>query len=344
MKPMMNRVTRLAATTAAAALAGSLAFAAGPGDGKTAYPVRPNWDTFWFGQYILDIGLEKLGYEIDHPKTLSGPPMFASLAQGDSHYAADTISPNHDAMYEEVGDAVIKIGPLMEPGSLQGYLIDRKTSEAHGIKYVEDLLKPEVAALFDSDGDGRAEMIGPSVGWGAETVALHQFEALGLDKTVQMVQGEYSALAADAAGRLSDGEAVLIYAWYPNATTLKLRPGRELVWLQMKTIDLPGDQEARYKPITGDVGCSGGDDPCDIGWLPTVYYIAVNRAWGEENPAVLSLFNSLKMDLSARIEQNARMAEGETREDDIRRHAEDWIAANQEQFDTWLDTAREAAN
>ena len=70
-----------------------------------------------------------------------------------------------------------------------------------------------------------------------------------------MVQGEYSALAADAAGRLSDGEAVLIYAWYPNATTLKLRPGRELVWLQMKTIDLPGDQEpGRLNRVAWAVG------------------------------------------------------------------------------------------
>lgn len=344
MTPVIKRAAKLAATVAATALIGSAGLAAEPGAGKTAHPVRPNWDTFWFGQYILDIGLERLGYEVEAPKTLSGPPMFASLAQGDSHYAADTISPNHDAMYDQVGDAVIKIGPLMEPGSLQGYLIDRKTSEEHGITHVEDLLKPEVAALFDSDDDGKAEMIGPSVGWGAETVALHQFEAIGLDETVDMVQGEYSALAADAAGRLSDGEPVLIYAWYPNATTLKLRPGRELVWLQMRTLDLPGEQETLYKPIAGDVGCAGGADPCDIGWLPTVYYIAVNREWGEANPAVLKLFHSIRMDLSARIEQNAKMAEGETREDDIRRHAEAWIEAHQAEFDSWLEEARAAAD
>lgn len=345
LKMIATLAIALVATAGAGATGGSSLLAeALPGSGKTASPVRPNWDSFWFGQYIMDIGMERLGYEVESPKTLSAPALFAALSQNDSDYTADTLVPNHNAMYAKVKDTVMRIGPVMDPGSLQGYLIDKRTSEKHGIHYVEDLLKPEVAALFDSDGDGRADMIGPSVGWGAEKVALHQFKALGLDKTVRMVQGEYNALSADAAGRLSAGEPVLLYAWYPNPTTLKLRPGKDLVWLQMRQTHLPDDQAESYRPLPGVVGCAGGSDPCNIGWLPTIYYIAVNRGWAEDNPAAVSFFTAVQMHLKDRVEQNTRMANGENREADIRRHAERWIADNQQTFDKWIAEAIKTAN
>lgn len=213
-----------------------------PGDGKQAKPARPNWDSFWFGQAILDQAMERLGYDVARPMTLGVPAIFTSMARGDLHYMADTILPNHASMYAETEGQVRRIGPLMDPGTIQGYAVDRQTAETHNIRYLEDLAGPEIAALFDQNGDGRADMIGPNPDWeGSSTVVAHHIQELGLEDSIRIVQGEYTALSADAIARHADGQAIFIYTWYPNPTTMELLPGEELVWLELRNPTLPTD-------------------------------------------------------------------------------------------------------
>ena len=150
----------LFAVTAAAFAAASLHLSASdalaqqqklPGSGKTVSPARPNWDSFWFGQRIVDIGMEQLGYKVEAPKTLAPTAIFASLANGDLHYTADTILPNHSEMYAKTANDVIAVGPLMDPGTMQGYMVDKKTAEAHNIRYLEDFANPKIAAFPDAN-------------------------------------------------------------------------------------------------------------------------------------------------------------------------------------------------
>lgn len=309
-----------------------------PGAGKTVSPARPNWDSFWFGQRIIDIGMETLGYKVEAPKTLAPAAIFTSMARGDVTYTADTIMPNHADLYAKTANEVAAIGPLMDPGTIQGYMVDKKTADAHNIRYLEDLADPKIAALFDQNGDGKADMVGPSVSWaGSYGVAQGHMKALGLDKTVTLVSGEYTTLAADAVARFANGKPVFLYTWYPNPTTMKLLPGKDLVWLQLKNPALPPEQMKTYKPLPDVAGCA--DNPCSVGWLPTVYYIAVNKTWASENPAGAEFFKLVKMTLKDRADQNQKMLNGENREADIDRHAREWIKTHQAEFDGWIKTA-----
>lgn len=309
-----------------------------PGAGKTVSPARPNWDSFWFGQRIVDIGMERLGYKVEAPKTLAPAAIFTAMANGEIHYTADTILPNHSEMYAKTAGKVVAIGPLMDPGTMQGYMVDKKTAEAHNIKYLEDFLDPKIAALFDQDGDGRADMVAPSVSWtGSAAVAALHIKSLGLEKTIKLVQGEYTTLAADAVGRYSAGKPIFLYTWFPNPTTMKLLPGKDLVWLQLKKVELPGDQMQKYKALPDVEGCAS--NPCHIGWLPTVYYIGVSKQWADANPAAVEFFNQIKMVLQDRADQNKRMLAGENREPDIDRHAREWIKKNEAAFESWIKAA-----
>lgn len=313
-----------------------------PGNGERVNPARPNWDSFWFGQAIVDQGMERLGYDVAEPATLGLAAVFTSMARSDLHYMADTILPNHASLYEQTEGQVRPIGPIMDPGTVQGYMVDRKTAEEYNIRYLEDLKDPEIAALFDQSGDGRADMVGPSVDWvGSAGVVEHQMRELGLEDSVRVVQGEYTALSADARGRYADGEPIFIYTWYPNPTTMQLLPGEDLVWLELKNVTLPEDQMEQYQPLQDVDGCRS--NPCDVGWLPTVYYIAVNEEWADENPAAVAFFEQIEMHLEDRAEQNIRMHQGENRESDIKRHASEWIERNQDRFDVWIENAIEAA-
>jgi hypothetical protein len=62
------------------------------------------------------------------------------LASGDADFTVHLWDKLHDKFYQQAGgdDVMVKAGDIM-PGVLQGYLIDKKTAEAHNIKYITDL-------------------------------------------------------------------------------------------------------------------------------------------------------------------------------------------------------------
>ena len=155
--------------------------------------------------------------------------------------------------------------------------------------------------------------------------------------------GEYNVLVGDTVARYKAGEPVLLFAWYPNSATTQMTPGKDLIWLQVSKTDLPGggitDADTTMKNI---VGCAGGSGPCNTGWSRVDYYIGTNKAWLAENPAARKFFELIKMELGDRVIQNIAMTNGEDSEADLRRHANEWIAKNKTQFESWLDQARVA--
>jgi glycine betaine/proline transport system substrate-binding protein len=68
----------------------------------------------------------------------------------------------------------------------QGYLIDKKTADQYHITNIDQLKDPKIAKLFDTNGDGKADMMGCSPGWGCEAVINHQNKAFDLAKTVDV--------------------------------------------------------------------------------------------------------------------------------------------------------------
>ena len=81
----------------------------------------------------------------------------------------------------------------------------KKTAEAHGIKNIGQISDPEVAAIFDSDGDGRANLSGCNPGWGCELAIEDHLDAYKLRDTVQHDQGSYFAIMADTITRYNEG-------------------------------------------------------------------------------------------------------------------------------------------
>ena len=311
-----------------------------PGKGKTVKAGRANWDTFWFGAKVVQIGLERLGYEVDGPISLNNAARFSALGQGDIDYESDTILPNHKSFLDKQKGKVELLGPIMSPGSISGYLIDRKTSEKHGITHVEDLKKAANAALFDRDKDGKADLAGCNPGWACERIINHHIKAYGLDGMVEQIQGDYNVLAGDAVTRFKAGEPVLLFAWYPNSATVEMTPGRDLVWLQVAKTDLPsGPAETTMKNV---VGCAGGSSTCNTGWSSADYFISANKKWLAENPAARKFLEMIRMSIVDRVNQNIAMKQGEDSEREVQRHATDWIERNKNLFESWLDQARMA--
>jgi glycine betaine/proline transport system substrate-binding protein len=318
--------------TAFATLVSSSAFAADlPGKGITVQPVQSTLSEETFQTLLVSRALEKLGYTVDKPNEVDYNVAYTSLAAGDATFTAVNWIPLHDDMYAAAGGdkKFYREGTLVN-GAAQGYLIDKKTAEQYHITNIEQLKDPKIAKLFDTNGNGKADLTGCTPGWGCETVINHQMDAYDLNKTVDHNQGNYAAMMADTITRFKEGKPVLYYTWTPYWVSDVLKPGKDVVWLQVPFSSLPGEQ----KNI--DTKLSNG---ANYGFPVNTMHIVANKAWAEKNPAAAKLFAIMKLPLTDINAQNAMMHDGKASEADVQSQVDGWLQAHQQVFDGWIKEA-----
>ena len=132
---------------------------------------RATWDTGWFQAEVYGLLLERLGYRVEGPVTMGNAEFYAAVAAGEVDLWANGWFPLHDSFIEESAPVEV-VGTAVDDGALQGYFVDAATAEAHSITSLGDLADPAVAALFDHDGDGRADLVGCEVGWSCALIEV----------------------------------------------------------------------------------------------------------------------------------------------------------------------------
>ena len=329
----------LAATVLILTLGGATAAQSddGSADEPTVRMARATWDTGWFQAEVYRILLQRLGYRVEGPVTMDNPEFYRAVASGDVDMWANGWFPSHDLFIEP--NVVEPVGKQVDDGALQGYFVDRVTAEAHGITNLGDLADPRIAALFDVDGDGRADLVGCEAGWACAKIIDHHLGAYGLSATVEQVQGDYSPRIAETISRYHAGAPVLYYTWTPNWTVGELVPGRDVVWLETPFPSLPPGQVSFLDQTTipGIPGCA--NDPCQVGWPPNDIRAVANSGFLEANPSVRRLLEQVVIPLDDISAQNALMVEDEGDPEDIRRHAREWVAANEAAVNRWIETS-----
>ncbi|QBE65865.1 glycine betaine/L-proline ABC transporter substrate-binding protein ProX [Pseudoduganella lutea] len=285
-----------------------------------------------FQTMLVDRALERLGYEPQPIREVDYPTAHIAVANGDATYLAVHWDPLQRDYYDNAGgDAkLLRTGQYAGPAA-QGYLIDKATADKYHITSVDQLRDPDVARLFDQDGDGKADLAGCNPGWGCEAMIEHHLDAYKLRPTVTHVQGSYAALIADTIGRYQRGQPVLYYTWTPYWVSSVLVPGKDVVWLQVPFSATPQKTDTRL------------DDGSNYGFSVSITRIVANRAWAEKNPAAVKLFEVMRLPIADISAQNERMRSGENTQADIARHTAGWIKYHQQLFDSWIAEALAAA-
>jgi len=304
-----------------------------PGAGIRVQPGQDNIDGENFQTIVAVKALEALGYEVQDVQFAKYPALHVAIANGDVTFMADHWDPLHQAFYDKAGGAakLARVGDYI-PGCAQGYLIDKKTAEAHGIDNIGQLRDPRIARLFDANGDDKADLAGCVPGWGCERVIEHQMDAFELRDTVTHNQGEYSAVIADTLSRYKEGKPILYYTWTPYWVSGELVPGKDVVWLQVPHSAHPNGV---------DTALPNGKN---YGFLINTQKVVANERFLADNPAARRLFEVMQLPASAVSAQNLVMQnKGENTWEDAERHAEAWIRANRAVFDGWIAAAKKAA-
>ncbi|UDL05300.1 glycine betaine/L-proline ABC transporter substrate-binding protein ProX [Marinobacter sp. CA1] len=325
------------ATLAAAILAGSISVNVSadtmPGKGVTVQAIQSPIAEETFQTMLVNEALKELGYDVQPIQEVDYSAGYTSIANGDATYMAVNWYPLHNAMYANAGgdDVFFRQGHYIS-GAAQGYLIDKKTAEAHDIDNIEDFKKPEIAAIFDTDGDGKADLTGCQAGWGCEGVIEHQLDAFDLRDTVTHKQGQYAAIISDTITRYRDGDPIFYYTWTPYWVSGILVPGKDVVWLEVPYSSNPNG---------ADTELPNGKN---YGFEINSERIVANKDWAEANPAAAKLFEIMTLSVNDVSAENMQIRNGEDSQRDIQAHTRAWIDSHRDTFDGWLEQARAAAN
>jgi glycine betaine/proline transport system substrate-binding protein len=284
---------------------------------------KANWDTGYFQAEVYKQALEKMGYKVSEPKAMKPSVFYLAAAAGDLDLWVNGWFGTHDTYIKEAKGKVKAVGNVMSKGGLQGYLIDKKSADKFGIKTVMDIKKH--AKQFDSNNDGKADMVACPPGWGCEKQITKHFAELGLGDFINPVQADYSASMADAIAKFKNGKSVLFYTWTPNWTVGALELGKDIVWIEVpysktKAVKVPNATKSKI-----NMGF-GADD----------IRPAANVDFLKANPKIEKMLKKASIPLADVAAQNMKMNAGEKSERAIKKHANAWIKANQSTFDSWI--------
>ena len=285
---------------------------------------KADWDTGFFQAEIYKKALEKMGYKVSGPTVMKPQVFYVAAAAGDMDLWVNGWFENHNTYVTEAMGKVKPVGYVVEKGGLQGYLIDKKTADKFNIKSIIDIKKH--AKEFDINDDGKADMVACPPGWGCEKIITKHFEELGLGEFINPLKADYSASMADAISRYKNGKSILFYTWTPNWSVGTLKLGKDVVWIEAPYSDT---KEVKVPNAT--------KSKLNMGFAVNDIRAAANVDFLKANPKVEKMLKKASIPLADIAEQNLKMNAGEKSEKAIKKHAEDWIKANQSTFDSWIN-------
>lgn len=218
-----------------------------------------------------------------------------------------------------------------------GFFIPGYIQDEYGVKTVYDLAKPEIAKLFDNDGDGQGEYWPGAPGWSGVKINQVKAKGYGFDKYFTPVIISDSLIKAQLKTAYRKKKGILFYYWTPE-------------WIH-SAYDLRKLEEPEFTGYAGEskkghaqynaAGCYKFNDTEN--WLEdssitcgaptTEVYIAYSRSLEKRAPQVAQFLSKVALsagDVSQWINKIAQ--EGE----DPAEMALAWIEANPKVVQSWL--------
>lgn len=194
---------------------------------------------------------------------------------------------------------------------------------ADKVKSVDDLKKPEIAALFDAEGTGKGQYFPGDAGWKAAKVWQVKFKDYGLSDlwTPKLVSDDVFKSQLKAA--YAEKKPILFYYWTPE-------------WL-FAAYDLTRVEEPQYKDGCVDLKLDEED------WLNASHYpcaspdasvyVAYAKSLETRNPAAACFLKQVRFDPA--LMSNWILAIGRDKADP-QEFAEKWVKDNPDTVNAWI--------
>ena len=313
----------LKSTVAAAALA--LAASGASAQEKVTFS-----DLSWngaqaIGHVLSTIIEEKMGGDAEIVSGMNqAAVIMAGMDKGDGSIDVftDLWMPNQQALWDEYIDGngtVLTNSPYKGTSNIYvpTYMTDR-------VKSIEDLKNPEIAAMFDTDGNGKGEYWAGDVTWASTKRWQIKFKSYGLDGLWEPNIVSADTFKAGLEAAYTAEKPQLFYYWTPEAIHVKY--------------DLTAVEEPARSDGCEDVNLDA-EDWLEVSEFNCVIasndiFVAYSKSLEERNPAVAKMLSNVQF---TGDEINGWIVEMFENKRDPRLVAEDWIADNGALVDSWIN-------
>lgn len=235
----------------------------------------------------------------------------------------DLWMPNQQALWDEYVDNRGTVATNMPYAGTSNIYVPAYMAEK-GVTSIEDLANPEVAAMFDTDGDGLGEYWAGDVTWASTKRWQIKFKSYGLDGLWEPNIVSADTFKAGLEAAYSSSQPQLFYYWTPEAIHVKY----DLVALE---------EPARFD------GCEDVDLDAE-NWLEVStfecviasneIFIGYSKSLEQRNPAVANMLSNVQF---TGDEINGWIVEMFENKRDPAIVAEEWIADNEELVNSWIN-------
>lgn len=171
------------------------------------------------GHVLGEIVTSRIGGTVEYVPG-NNATIFQAMDQGkgDIDVHPDVWLPNQESFtkkyVDEAGTVTLSSNPY--EGN-QGFCVTKDFGEANNITDIADLGRPDVAALMDSDGNGKGEMWIGAPGWASANVNEVKTRDYGLLDFIDPIRAEESVKTARIKDSIAKGEGYAFYCYKPHA-------------------------------------------------------------------------------------------------------------------------------
>ena len=196
---------------------------------------------------------------------------------------------------------------------------------ANNITDITDLGRPDVAALMDSDGNGKGEIWIGAPGWASANVNEVKVRDYGLSDFLEPIRAEEAVKTARIKDSIAKGEGYAFYCYTPHA-----------VWYMFDVVMLtePTYDPEKYKMV---------QPSDDADWFAKSYVASkdalkqVQIAWSnslvDRSPAIAEFFQNFALTAD---DVSGLAYEISAKDRDPAEVAAEWVAANSARVDAML--------
>ena len=246
--------------------------------------------------------------------------------KGDIDIWPEVWMPNQQALVDEYVNekGTVKLGskPYL---AMNGICVTRMAYDKHGIKSVYDLISPENAKLFDTNGDGKGEMwVGPS-GWMSTNVEKVRARDYGYGEVFELQVMEEAAALAGLDAAVTRDEPFVFYCYGPHHI-FKLY---DLVVLE----EPPHDPE-KFKMVQPSESPDWYEQSyVASAWSDTLVYVSYSKSLEARAPELAKLLDNIEFDANM---VSAWVYEIGINKREPAEFAKEWVSNHPDIVNKWL--------
>lgn len=222
-----------------------------------------------------------------------------------------------------------------------GFYLPKFFADAHNIRTIDDLKKPEIAALFDINGDGRGDYWPGAPGWGVTNTYRVKAVSYGLEELYDPLVASDALLKSQLASvEAKKTGGLLFYYWKPEALHAKY----ELVQLQEPPFDGYAMESMKGSAQYKVDGCYKFVDPKESSaWLtesritcstpPQPVYIAYSASLEQRAPEIAAFLSRVALSAD---DVGGWIYAMSVEKKPIDIVAKEWVAAHPDRVKEWI--------